>query len=271
MARNTLMRSAAAAAWLLLACAALPAQAIKASWVRPAAVASPVSIPSRIVTAALSYLGVPYVHAGDSRDGMDCSGFVYRVFFDTMGANLSRGVEGLYRGTPVASEPLHIGDLLFFDTTEKMPPSVPTHVGIYLGGGRVVHAASEGSHTGVIVSSLSDPYYRDRLIGARRVLPWREPVLTVTLTDQASVDNEVEPFPSGEEVTIQVVNRMSGGGPVSFSLLKDGRPVVSRWIAPGGLSPARVEFAADEGRWSVRVARIFKGRLLSDVSFSVVE
>ena len=260
-----------AAACLLWAPATAPAQAVKAAWFTPAAAASPASAPARLVAAALSYLGVPYVHAGDSRAGMDCSGLVYRVFFDTLGTSLSRGVEGLFHSGPPVGEPLHVGDLLFFDTGEKLPPSVPTHVGIYIGGGRLVHAASEGSRTGVIVSVLSDPYYRDRFLGARRLLPWRAPVLPVVLTDDKESSTEREPFASGETVTIQVYNRMSGGGPVSLSLLKDGREVLSRWVVPGGRAPAEVSFPADPGSWSVHIARIFKGRELSDVAFSVVE
>jgi probable lipoprotein NlpC len=221
--------------------------------------------------ATMSYLGVPYMHAGDSREGMDCSGLVYRVFFDTIGAALPRGVEGLYRATEAAEYPLHLGDLLFFDTTEDLPPKAPTHVGVYIGDGRVVHAASEGSRTGVIVSALNDPYYRDRFLGARRVLPWRDPVLDLTLTDEKSSITQVDPFPSHQDVTIRVFNDMTGGGPVSFSLVKDGREVLSRWIAASTLKPAEVAFQTGVGQWSIRITRIFKGRTLSDVAFSVVE
>jgi len=265
------MRTSLVALSLLLAAVVLPAQAVKASWVKSGAPAAPASLPSRLIAAALSYLGVPYVHAGVTRDGMDCSGLVYRVFFDTVGESLSRGVEGLFRAAEPAAYPLHLGDLVFFDTSEKAPPSEPTHVGIYIGGGKIVHAASEGSRTGVIVSSLSDPYYHDRLIGARRVLPWRDPVLAVTLTDATTSSVEIEPFASGENVTVQVYNHMTGGGPVSFSLQRDGREVLSRWIVPGGQKPAEVSFTADRGTWSVHVSRIFKGRTLVDVGFSVVE
>jgi len=262
-------------ALFLSGAALLPAQALKAAFVptrvsarQPAAA---LSLPSRVVQAAMSYLEVPYVHAGDSRQGMDCSGLVYRVFFDMMGASLPRGVEGLYRTTEPALYPLHIGDLLFFDTTSLLPPKIPTHVGVYIGEGRVLHAASEGSKTGVIVSPLSDPYYRDRFLGARRVLPWRDPVLDVSLTDETSSITQVEPFASHQDVTIRVFNDMTGGGPVSLSLMKDGREVLSRWIVPGTQKPAEVSFETGIGRWSIRIARIFKGRTLSDVAFTVVE
>jgi NlpC/P60 family len=257
------------AAVLLSATAGLPGQAVMVSYQRAAPVTQ--SLPVRVVQESLSFLGVPYVHAGDSRAGMDCSGLVYRVFFDTMGASLPRGVGGLFRSTAPVRLPLHIGDLLFFDTTERTLPAVPTHVGVYIGKGKVVHAASEGSKTGVIVSSISDPYYRDRFLGARRVLPWREPVLDMTLTDTTSSITEVEPFAFEGDLTLRVFNGMTGGGPVSLTLLKDGRPVLSRWITAGAQKPAEVSFSSGIGRWAVRVTRIFKGRTLSDVAFSVVE
>ncbi len=271
------MKARAAGMVFFLFCAApfLPAQAIKASFApRPAS--SPPSeaaesLPARVIRTALSYLGVPYVHAGDTRDGLDCSGLVYRVFSDTIGANLPRGVGTLYQQTRASRSPLHIGDLLFFDTTEQMPPRVPTHVGVYIGDGKIVHAASEGSRTGVIVSALADPYYHDRFIGARRVLPWRDPVLDLAVTDEKSTIAETQPFPSQEDVTIRVFNEMTGGGPVSFRLMKDGREVLSRWIVPGPQRPAELSFQAGVGAWSIRIARIFNGRTLSDVAFSVVE
>ena len=260
-------------AGLLLGSAALlPAQAVKAAYVKQASSRPSQSLPARVISTCLSYLGVPYVSAGDSREGMDCSGFVYRVFSDTAGSVLSRSVLALYRDTVPGGSPLHIGDLLFFDTSGRLPPSVPTHVGIYIGNGRLVHAASEGPRIGVTVSRVDDPYYRDRLLGVRRALPWRSPVVDVTLTDEAVSDVQLEPFPSHQAVTLRVSNEMSGGGPVSLSLRRDGQEVLGRWISPGGPGrPAVVPFVTDVGTWTVHITRIFRGRTLADVTFSVVE
>ncbi len=260
------------ALFALVAAAALPAQAVKAAYVKPTPVRPAGSVPARLISAALSYLGVPYVSAGDSRAGMDCSGFVYRVFSDAEGSALSRSVVALYRDTQRGTSPFHIGDLLFFDTTGNLPPSIPTHVGIYIGNGRIVHAASDGPKTGVIVSRAEDAYYRDRLIGVRRALSWRPPVLDLTLTDSGVNEAETEPFPSHQLVTLRVASDMSGGGPVSLSLRRDGQEVLSRWISPGGPDrPAEVSFETGVGTWTVHVTRIFKGRTLADVTFSVVE
>jgi hypothetical protein len=229
------------------------------------------AFPADLVAAARTFLGVPYVHGGDSRQGVDCSGLVYRVFHDLLGMDLSRGVEGLFRTGLKVQSPLHVGDLLFFDTDETPPLTTPTHVGIYAGGGRFVHAASEGSKTGVIVSELASPYYRDRFIGARRVYPWRPPMLPLTVTDDTTKSRDADPFPSKEPVTIQILNGMSGGGPLDLAVLRDGKVVLSRRITPGAQKPAEVTITPDKGSWSVRVSRIFKGRELAELSFTVEE
>jgi hypothetical protein len=229
------------------------------------------SLPIGVIRSAMTFLGVPYVHGGVSREGLDCSGLIYRVFHDLAGLDLPRGVDGLYRGAAVVGAPLHLGDLVFFDTTERGIISLPTHVGVYSGQGHFVHAASEGSRTGVIVSALRDPYYSARYLGARRVIRWREPVLSLEVTDEHESLAQADPFPSKEPLTIQVFNRTSGGGPMDLAVVRDGRPVLTRRIVPGSLKPAEVRILPEAGAWSVRVTRIYGGRELKTVSFSVVE
>jgi hypothetical protein len=229
------------------------------------------AVPLDLVGAAEGYLGVPYVHGGDSRLGVDCSGLIYRVFHDILGMDLPRGVDGLFRTGRRATAPLHVGDLVFFDTNENATISTPTHVGVYAGGGRFVHAASEGSHTGVIVSALDAAYYRDRFLGARRVFPWRPPVMPITVTDDHRVLAESSPFASREPLSIEIYNGMTGGGPLDFAVLKDGRPVITQRIVPGAQKPAEISLVPDVGTWTVRVSRIFKGRELSNLTFVVEE
>lgn len=229
------------------------------------------SLPVGIVRAALSYLGVPYLHAGDSRAGLDCSGLIYRIFHDITGFNLPRGVEALYRSARAIASPLHIGDLLFFDTSGDASPTLPTHVGVYTGANRFVHAASEGTRTGVIISTLADAYYRDRFLGARRVIRWRDPVLTMTLTDEHRVIAQDSPFPSGETLTIQIFNGMTGGGPMDLRVVKEGDEVLTRRIVPGAQKPSEVTIVPDIGQWTVSVSRIWKGRELQRMTFTVVE
>ncbi|HEY9594475.1 MAG TPA: C40 family peptidase [Spirochaetia bacterium] len=230
----------------------------------------PLSAPDAIVQSALAYLGVPYVHGGDDRGGFDCSGLVYRVFHDMTGAELSRGVLGLYHSGTLATSPLHIGDLLFFDTDDAAP-SAATHVGVYAGNGKFIHAASEGPRTGVIVSALESPYYKDRFLGARRVIAWRAPRLDVTVTDDHVAAVQTDPFPSREPITIRIFNGMSGGGPVDLYVTHENAQVLSRRIVPGAQKPVEIELTPDIGTWSVQVTRIWKGRELANVTFTVRE
>jgi hypothetical protein len=228
-------------------------------------------VPASVIKAATGYLGVPYLRGGDTRQGLDCSGLVFRVYHDILGMDLPRGVGALFAAGASAGSPLHVGDLLFFDTGSDAAISTPTHVGVYSGGGKFVHAASEGARAGVIVSALNNPYYSARFLGARRVFPWRAPVLSLTVTDEHTSIAETSPFASREPLAIDVYNGMTGGGPLDLSVLKDGKEVLAHRIVPGARKPAEVKLVPDVGSWTVRIKRIFRGRELSVLSFIVEE
>lgn len=117
-----------------------------------------------LLAMARQYLGVPYVWAGRSPGGFDCSGFVSYVF-DQMGYGLPRMADGQFEvGIPVSRKDLMPGDLVFFSTYEPGP----SHVGIYLGNDQFIHASSGAGY--VTVTSLSSSYYRERYLGARRII-----------------------------------------------------------------------------------------------------
>jgi cell wall-associated NlpC family hydrolase len=117
-----------------------------------------------LVEHAMSYLGTPYRRGGSSRRGVDCSGLVDAVYGQA-GLELPRtAAEQFAKGEEVAANDLQPGDLVFFHNTYKHGIS---HVGIFIGGGRFIHAA--GHREGVIVSDLARPYYRSRFAGARRL------------------------------------------------------------------------------------------------------
>ncbi|MFN4220216.1 MAG: C40 family peptidase [bacterium] len=137
---------------------------------------SPINYPSNIstdsssnaggsvVNIALQQVGKPYVFGATGPNAFDCSGLVQWAF-KKVGVNLPRTADMQFRvGRPVSKDQLQPGDLVFFANTYK--PGI-SHVGIYIGGGKFVHAANEKQ--GVIVSSLSESYWAQHYAGARRV------------------------------------------------------------------------------------------------------
>ena len=119
-----------------------------------------------IVREALQYLGTRYVWGGSSARGVDCSGFVYLVFSSFAPEMVRlRSFDYFRLGVPVAQAGLQPGDLVFFTT---YAPGA-SHVGIYLGDRRFIHASSVLRQ--VTISSLDDPYYAARYVGARRLAP----------------------------------------------------------------------------------------------------
>lgn len=118
--------------------------------------------PPRLQTVVESYLATPYRFGGSSRDGIDCSAFVQQVLRD-LDIPLPRSArEQYWYGQEVDRALLQSGDLVFFRTYADFP----SHVGIYLGDGKMVHASAR-SHR-VVVSDIDQPYYRKRYLGAKR-------------------------------------------------------------------------------------------------------
>jgi cell wall-associated NlpC family hydrolase len=115
---------------------------------------------------ALGLIGVDYRYGGETPEsGVDCSGLVRYVFQQVTGVTLPRTSKELSRlGNKVASADLVPGDLVFFNT-RRLPFS---HVGIYLGDNRFIHAPSTGSE--VEISQLSETYWQKHFSGARRLV-----------------------------------------------------------------------------------------------------
>jgi cell wall-associated NlpC family hydrolase len=155
------------------AAAAASQPAAKQPSVAVAAPAAPaIAVPVSVVGAggagvlknAMNYVGYRYVFGGSSPSGFDCSGFVWYVH-KAAGVTISRGLWGQFNGGQrIARENLQPGDTVFFANT-YMPGL--SHVGIYAGGGRFVHAIDESR--GVGYSNLSDAYWTSRYIGAARL------------------------------------------------------------------------------------------------------
>lgn len=114
---------------------------------------------------ALRLVGVPYEYGGSSPDtGFDCSGLVHYVFTYALGLALPRSAEEISRvGEQIGRDALEPGDLVFFNTLRR-PFS---HVGIYLGEQRFIHAPSHGGQ--VEIASMTGRYWQNRYDGARRI------------------------------------------------------------------------------------------------------
>ena len=118
----------------------------------------------QIVAKAKTCMGVPYVRGGQSMKGFDCSGLVYYVL-KNLGYSPNRTSSDQYKmGTYVSKSKLQPGDLVFFAGTYK---SGISHVGIYIGDGKFIHAPHSGDV--VKISDLNSSYYKSHYYGARRI------------------------------------------------------------------------------------------------------
>ncbi|MGW8826653.1 C40 family peptidase [Paenibacillus lautus] len=118
---------------------------------------------SKLNTAIKPAIGVSYKTGGTTTNGFDCSGFTSYIY-KKLGLSLPRTSGAQYKvGTSVAKSKLKAGDLVFFNTSGRGV----SHVGIYVGGGKFAHSSSS---RGVIISPLSQSYYANRYVGAKRVM-----------------------------------------------------------------------------------------------------
>ena len=159
MGRNSLFLIAV----LIAGCATAP----------PAPPPQPVVVPaerSEALLQALTALGLDYRYGGSSRaTGFDCSGLVAHVYHEAWGIRMPRTtLEQSKRGVAVDLAEIQAGDLVFYNTLNR-PFS---HVGIYLGDGRFVHAPKSGAP--VRIESLRSAYWMQRYDGARRIEPASE-------------------------------------------------------------------------------------------------
>ncbi len=141
-----------------------PAAATQRHWpqVRPADPAAA----NAVLMRAIGLVGTPYLYGGNTpQSGFDCSGLVTYVYRDMLDLRLPRTSRELAQaqGPRIAPEKLAAADLVFFGSKGSV-----SHVGIYVGEGRFVHAPSTGGT--VRLDKLDGPYWRDHYSGAKRVL-----------------------------------------------------------------------------------------------------
>lgn len=162
----------AAAALLLAACSgkqsrpAPPASPSASSQQWPVMSPADPSAANAVTIRAIGLVGTPYRYGGNTpQGGFDCSGLVNYVYSDMLGLRLPRTTRELFawQGPRIAPERLAAGDLVFFGNRGNV-----SHVGIYVGEGRFVHAPSTGGT--VRLDHLEGHYWRDHYTGSRRIL-----------------------------------------------------------------------------------------------------
>jgi hypothetical protein len=121
---------------------------------------------SEVAVHAMGFMGVPYRWGGNEAEtGLDCSGFVRAVYQQILGVTLPRTSDRQAAVTlTIDLKDLAPGDLVFFNTMKQ----AFSHVGIYVGEGRFVHAPRTGER--IRLEKLAGSYWRDRFDGARRVV-----------------------------------------------------------------------------------------------------
>lgn len=116
----------------------------------------------RLISFLESWYGTPYRYGGEGRNGIDCSAFSALLMDSVYGFRLPRTARSQYSAcVRIKKEQLQQGDLVFFNTTGGI-----SHVGVYLDNNKFVHASAS---SGVMISDLTDSYFRRRYIGAARV------------------------------------------------------------------------------------------------------
>lgn len=120
---------------------------------------------SMLVSSAMGLLGVPYRYGGNDADsGLDCSGLVRLVYEQSLGKILPRRADEQAAATEaIDSSELKPGDLVFFNTMKR----AFSHVGIYIGEGKFIHAPRTGAQ--VRIEDMRQSYWTTRFNGARRV------------------------------------------------------------------------------------------------------
>jgi len=170
---------------------------------------------NKVIAAAKKYENAPYHYGGMSASGMDCSGFIGLSFKDAIGVTLPRSSSGLYTWVEkIPIERAQPGDLLFFKTDNTGNIS---HVALYLGDRRFIHAASAGPDKGVIYSNLDESYYSRTFAGAGRAFP---EVTGINVTE------DTETSPSRQR------GRRPGISPTVNAPSNSGRLLLGAAIAP---------------------------------------
>ena len=202
------------------------------------AFASPESQRDAFINAAKAYIGTPYVYGGTSKSGIDCSGLIYMAARNAGLQELPRTAALMYQATTrITDAQRQKGDLVFFKAG-----STVSHVGIYLGPDKFLHAPSDGAVTGVQIGQLSRPYWERTYYGAGRFLPAMTGKAATAASSGNSVSTNYTGSKSSGNTSTKKTSSSSSGGKKKTSALasRTAKPVKHRVPRSGN-----THFAAD--------------------------
>lgn len=151
----------------------------------------------KLVKEVRKWIGTPYRYAGNTRSGVDCSGLTMEVYLKVEGIKLPRSAASQQQFCQsISKSQLQPGDLVFFSTTGR----AVTHVGMYVGDGRMVHASPT---YGVVEVSLDDAYFVRNYHSSGRVLGHAMPSSEPVATPQPTV--AVPPVPAAVRQPVQAI------------------------------------------------------------------
>ena len=121
---------------------------------------------NKFIACAESYKGTPYVYGGTSRSGIDCSGLIFNAAKEAGLGTLPRTAKAMCSiASQISDSQREPGDLIFFQANNTI-----SHVAIFLGNNQILHSVSDGSKTGVIVSKLSEKYWKNHYYSSGRII-----------------------------------------------------------------------------------------------------
>ena len=189
------------------------------------------SLTEKLVTYSKEFLGCPYKSGSTGPATIDCSGYVYSMFRESIGVQLPRKSSAMYaRAKKIEDSEIRAGDLLFFTTTSS---GAISHVGIYLEDGKFIHSASDGPETGVIISTVKSGYWKTHYTSAGRIINISE---DGRKNDDKGEEKADEAKKTAEEPVIEELYVEKAGGEAENASKKNDHPFLSKLVLDGSVS-----------------------------------